>query len=845
MKKILFNTISTCLSVLISISGIQGQTTGQPTFKSITPMGVDKDSASKISADLNALYKNHSPEARKAEAKANPGSSNTGLQNYIQIRGDNVLVDITVKEDNSKTKAELEKIGFKIYAAYGRVISGTMPIAAISQLEAITNIKFARPAYKPMHQQVKSLNTLMRKGIQGSNITPVISQGDTAQRSFAARDKYHVNGKGVKVGLLSDSYNDLGTADVGVKNGELPGPGNPFGFKKPVQVLEDFNRGGSDEGRAMAEIVHDVAPGAELAFHTAFRGQADFAQGIVDLAKKGCKVITDDVFYFAEPFFQDGIIAQAVDEVKKMGVTYFSSAGNQSRQSYESKFRGSNYAPFGNKFGTAHNFGASADNPIYYQPVRLQKNQSFLFILQWDDPFFSAGGDGAKSDLDIYLLDSQGNTLSRSDGDNIANGDPIEGFSYYNNTSGTLFYLAVTKFDGPDPSHLKYIYYNDYSSDIFISTTKPPIPGIRAGTIVGHAKAKGAIATGAAWWKQTPAYLSDTPRIEYFSSVGGVPNYLNVNGKRINPVERKKPEITAPDGGNNSFFGYDLSVSDTDTFPNFFGTSAAAPHAAGVAALMIEAEKIKTITPDQIKGILEDNAIDMNDRYKPGFEKGFDYNTGYGFIQADKAVGAVKFPAVFVKDLKLEPVCSDDPATTRNWKITNPNSFDVEAHWLLTDFAQSGNLIVSPGEKTFSTNTAYYMNYPVPNIVIIDWKDNLNTSHVAVAYSTDAKCGQDIVSEKNSDRRLARPVDEKSTGRLNTVEVYPNPATTNFKVYMSLANTQNADISLYSADGKVLYQKTGQANGVVNIDASSYRPGLYILKVRQGDFNKTFKVIKQ
>ena len=82
----------------------------------------------------------------------------------------------------------------------------------------------------------------------------------------------------------------------------------------------------------MAEIVHDVAPGAEIAFNTADFGQAAFAQGIVDLSNIGCQVIVDDIYYLAEPYFQDGIIAQAIDKVVKEGVTYFSAAGNSTQQ---------------------------------------------------------------------------------------------------------------------------------------------------------------------------------------------------------------------------------------------------------------------------------------------------------------------------------------------------------------------------------------------------------------------------------------------------------------------------------------------------------------------------------
>jgi hypothetical protein len=86
------------------------------------------------------------------------------------------------------------------------------------------------------------------------------------------------------------------------------------------------SQGSTNEGRALAEVVHDVAPGAAIAFHTADRGQANFAQGIVDLTNAGAKVITDDIIYFAEPMFQDSIIAQAIDQVKARGVSYFSTA---------------------------------------------------------------------------------------------------------------------------------------------------------------------------------------------------------------------------------------------------------------------------------------------------------------------------------------------------------------------------------------------------------------------------------------------------------------------------------------------------------------------------------------
>src|SRR5262249_62146311 len=60
---------------------------------------------------------------------------------------------------------------------------------------------------------------------------------------------------------------------------------------------------------------------------------------ITTLRTNGSTVIVDDIGYFAGPFFQDGVIPQAVDAAVAAGVPYFSAAGNEARQSYESDWR--------------------------------------------------------------------------------------------------------------------------------------------------------------------------------------------------------------------------------------------------------------------------------------------------------------------------------------------------------------------------------------------------------------------------------------------------------------------------------------------------------------------------
>ena len=155
-----------------------------------------------------------------------------------------------------------------------------------------------------------------------------VSEGVTQLRVALARAQFPVDGRGVTVGILSDSYDKLGGAATDVTNGELPGSGNPCGNTTAIDNLIEGPGGSSDEGRAMAQIVHDVAPGAKILFASAFFGESAFAQSIRDLAAAGADIIVDDVSYFSEPVFQDGVIAKAVRDVTADGVTYFSSAAN-------------------------------------------------------------------------------------------------------------------------------------------------------------------------------------------------------------------------------------------------------------------------------------------------------------------------------------------------------------------------------------------------------------------------------------------------------------------------------------------------------------------------------------
>ena len=164
-----------------------------------------------------------------------------------------------------------------------------------------------------------------------------------------------------------------------------------------------------------------------------------------------------------------------------------------------------------------------------------------------------------------------------------------------------------------------------------------------AAAATGTAVATGAAAVGAAAFYSTPRCGTNSAVLEYYSSVGGDPILFDKSGNRLaTPLVRQKPNFVAPDGGNDTFLGF-KDTGDTSSvaqcannasYPNFFGTSAAAPHAASLAALMFQANS--SLTPAQIYTAMQSTASAMGSQNTPNF------SSGYGFIQADAAVATIE-----------------------------------------------------------------------------------------------------------------------------------------------------------------------------------------------------------
>lgn len=571
---------------------------------------VNSKKSPRLGEDLVALYLEYQDHLAIIKNQGGPVQQFKTKNTMAPVIGDSVLIDLVASGDAESLMHEIENLGATDLAAYGRVVSARLPMIALSVLDKMPSVKFAQPAYWMP---------------QAGSVT---SQGTFAMNSDRGRESFSVDGRGVRVGILSDSYNCLGGAESGIEKNDLP---------SDITVFEEGPCAKSiDEGRAMMEIVHDVAPGAGLMFHTAVLGQASFAQGIIELADSGAQVITDDIGYLNEPFFQDGAIAQAVDTVNSSGVAYFSSAGNLDRSSYQSAFRPSGiFVDLGFGRSEAHDFDPGPGVDIC-QSLTIPPDDGLILSMQWDQPYFSVSGNpGSASDLDFAIADDACEAVVMQSTFNNIGKDPIEISQFTNSTKASRFNLMILRYSGPAPTLLKTIFNPGGSSTVTLNEFTTA-----SSTSFGHSISDKGLGVAAANYRNTPRFGTRPPRIESFSSAGGTPILFDLSGNRLGQaLIRPQPGITAPDGADTSFFGRD---ADGNGLPNFFGTSAAAPHAAGVAALMKNLNIL--LTPTEIYSALQTTAVDMDDPLSVGFDRGFDFISGFGLINTKAALESITPP---------------------------------------------------------------------------------------------------------------------------------------------------------------------------------------------------------
>jgi hypothetical protein len=437
-----------------------------------------------------------------------------------------------------------------------------------------------------------------------------------------------INGTGVKVGVMSDSASAARVAAL-IASGDL-GPG--------TTVLPGLGSSGTDEGAAMMEIVQDLAPGAQIFFATANGGQAAMAANIASLASAGCNIIVDDITYLAEAAFQDGPIAQAVNTYVAGGGLYFSSAANSGNLTHgtsgtwEGDFLNGGAVTSGPIFaiegaGFFHNFG-TAGSPLLFDTMTVT---SGFISLKWSDPIA-----GSNNDYDLFITNSTGST--------------VKGFSAAAQTGTQNPFEAVQQGTGcgtATPSgycpaagdRIYIILFSGSARALRLDMNRGQISINTAGSTFGHNGGPNTLSVAATAWNSAHAgtrpFTGFANPTEVFSSDGPRKMFFNPDGSPITPgnflfgtnggTTFQKPDFTAADGGS----------AKTPGFNPFFGTSAAAPHAAAVAALVKAANP--GLTGPQIRTILINTSLD-------NMAVGVDRDGGYGIVMAKAAVLAALAP---------------------------------------------------------------------------------------------------------------------------------------------------------------------------------------------------------
>jgi hypothetical protein len=550
----------------------------------------------------------------------NPGMTDPAAQ-YLKLfvldSQGRVLVDVRAQQ-----ASQLSAMQSDLVNRLGMVVTGTtpdqymvtgyMPRKQIMNVIGVTGYTAAAPVWAPMHWM-------------GS----VMTEGDAAIKPQG--DASVGDGTGTTVGILSDSINQIssnvGTPGIGIAQaqatGDLPARG--------VNVLQDGTPNNTDEGEGMAEIIYDVAPGANLAFNTSNGGPQAMAAGIQALATTGhANVIVDDTAYPNEAFFNPGVISKAIDQVTSANnVVYVTAAGNLGNNAWQDAYRPVT-ATIGGTTGTFENFNATGSANVLQQ-FSLAPGQSLNLDLQWDNAFLEGGSPlynfQVHSNFNVYITSPDGSRILGSFTDQNLNTEEAMQRVYFTNSGTTTAQYALAiglgaveyvpapgwtytnpKFVNPLPTTLKWIRFDNGA----------PAQYQGAPASFGHASDVNAITVGAA-----PA--SSPTTAEPSSSQGPVTLMFDSDGTRLGQayVVANKPSLYGPDGVHTANFpgqpvGHSLPPGQ---HPVFSGTSAAAAHVAAGAAIYYEA--MPSSPSNVIRGQMTGNVTPMSGggqtRLPPGF----------------------------------------------------------------------------------------------------------------------------------------------------------------------------------------------------------------------------------
>lgn len=476
--------------------------------------------------------------------------------------------------DSAALVQELSDIGVIVRGTYRDLIDIGIPLELIARTAEADNPGAVFDQITQL-EHVIGLQLPAPKPAQPSTHLPA----NSAAGLFQLADP--VTGEGVQV-INAQAWHAAGFTGVGVKIGVLDQGFDHYqdllGSSLPAEVtVQSFVPGiqadqtGSAHGTAVAEIVHDIAPGAELVLAHYDGGDVSMGNAVDWLVQQGVQIITHSAGGLAAPMDGTGRDAELVDRVAEAGILWVNSAGNAAAQHYRGSYTDTNG-------DLIHEFAPDKTT------LGFQSNPDGLtqIVLNWDD-WRDDDAPADAQDLDLYLLDADSNIIASARNTREGGRDPVEQILYQFDDSRTYF-LTINGVSVDRALRL----------DLYIHQTSNLELADATGSLATPGDARGAFTVGAVFWH--------TDEVEAYSSRGPTAD------------GRVKPDLVGPDGIASHVFAPD----------RFFGTSAAAPHIAGAAALVWGA--YPSATADEIRQYLSANTIDL-------LEPGVDATTGAGRLQ--------------------------------------------------------------------------------------------------------------------------------------------------------------------------------------------------------------------
>jgi hypothetical protein len=371
-------------------------------------------------------------------------------------------------------------------------------------------------------------------------------------------------GSMVKVAVIDVGFAGLSSA---ISDGELPNGAVMIDCTGSSCIPTDFSSETDFHGTAVAEIVHDMAPQATL-YLIKIYDTLDLKDAKDYAVANGIKIINHSVTYPNTNFSSGGCFYSnavcSADDAYAKGILWVNAMGNWAKSHYGATFTD----PDGDGL---HNV-AGDDVTI---DIEASAGDVIDVHLTWE------AWPTTDQDYDLYLFDSDINLVASSQDSQTGTQPPTEGIYYSVPATGT-YHLAIRKYSATSDHRLAVFSFNH---DID--------PAVASNSIESPADATGVMAVAAidhGNWTTGPQ--------ESYSSQGPTSD------------GRTKPEISGPDNVTSYTYG-----------SGFPGTSAATPHVAGAAAIILSSNR--TYSVSQLWNTLTSSALDMG-------SSGQDNIYGYG-----------------------------------------------------------------------------------------------------------------------------------------------------------------------------------------------------------------------